>query len=103
MSINFSNNDTLDYAATAQRIAAGGEGATFTQDVTLLTITYASKACWIANSAARVEAEADGTSWDRIYIPEGAVGLTIPWNSDDVWFLNAVADETPFIAVVGHK
>ena len=98
---NYPNQDTIASANTAQLLALGAETETFAVDVGFITITYASKACYIAKDATNIAADAGGAVDDRIYIPEGASGITLPWGGRYVYFVNAVAGETPFVAVVG--
>jgi hypothetical protein len=98
---NYPNQDTIASANTAQLLALGSETTTFAVDVKFVTIMYASKACYIAKDSTNVDANAGGAVDDRIYVPEGASGITLPWGGRDVYFKNAVAGETPTLYVVG--
>ena len=98
---NYPNQDTIAVANTAQLLALGAETTTFAVYVSFLTIMYADKACYIAKDAVNAAAAAGGAVDDRIYIPEGASGITLPWGGNDVYFVNAVGGETPTLYVVG--
>ncbi len=90
--------DTLDAADTAELV---GSGNTFAEAVRAIMVSYVSKATYIAKTAVAAAAAADGSLDDRIYLPEGSEGIVIPWSGRDVYFLNAVAAETPIIFVLG--
>lgn len=93
------NNATLSVTNTAQLVGSGTH--TFASAPNWIMVTYASKACWLAETAAKVVAAADGTDNSRIYVPEGASGLVFRWDGADVYFVNATGSETPSLYLVG--
>lgn len=97
----YSNYDTLAVAGTNQRLAAGAETSTFTTRVTTLRILHVSHDCYIAKTAALVVAAPGGAEDGRILIQADQHMVDIPWFSNDVFFLNAVAAQTPTIGVIG--
>lgn len=99
---NYPNKDTLSAAGTGQIVTAGPETTTFAVPVHFITVTHVDKDCFIAKTKAKVEATSGGAADDRIFIRADTRGLVFPWSGTDVFFLNAVALETPTIYVVGH-
>ena len=99
---NYANQDKIASSNTAQLLALGAETSTFATPVAFLTITYTDKACYVAKDATNAAAVAGGAVDDRIYVAEGTIGLTLPWTGANVYFVNAVAGETPTTYVVGH-
>lgn len=90
--------DTLDAADTAELVGAGN---TFAAAVRAILISYVDKACYIAKTSGALSTAANGDLDDRIYLPGGSEGIVLPWSGRDVYFLNAVAAETPILFVVG--
>jgi len=97
----YSNYDTLAVAATPQRLAAGAESTTFKARVGKIIILSVSHDAYIAKTSALVSAAAGGDEDDRILIQANQHMVEIPWFSNDVFFLNAQAAETPTISVIG--
>ena len=106
----YANSDTIAVANTAQLCAQGAEATTFAvtdeftdkaTGVRWIEIVHASTACYVAKDSTKIAATEGGALNDRIYIAAGTTGLVLPWSGLDVYFVNAVAGETPLLSVIG--
>lgn len=95
---NYPVEDTIAVADTAQIL---GTGNTFDLGVAFILITFASLACYIGKTSAVLASAADGGQDERIYIPASGSNILIPWEGQDVYFVNATATETPTLYVIG--
>lgn len=92
---------TLTTPATAQKMSVGPTDFPVPPDY--IEIGYASLACYIAPTEAALASAAAGDPGDRIYVAEGTIGRIIRWDgaTEDLYFVNAVGGEQPYLAVVG--
>jgi hypothetical protein len=102
----YANYDTIASANTAQLLAQGAESTTFTptspeKQVRYIMVTACDAAALLAKTAALIAATPDGSEDAAVYVPANCSGLVLPWSGKDVYFVNAVAGETPTVAVVG--
>jgi hypothetical protein len=101
--VGFSNMSVLSVAGTTQLLRVSSESNTFATPIKDLIVTYCDKACWIAKTSSSIASSSAGQQDGRIYIPAGTIGMTLPWNSQNIWIMNATTSETPTIHVAGFN
>jgi len=93
--------NTLSVASTAEIMGAGAPEDTFPLTAKFLEIGYVDKDCFIGPTEASLATAADGSQGGRIFIKAESGGRVIPWNSREVWFINATGSETPTLYING--
>lgn len=94
--------NVLSVAGTAEKMGAGGANDTFEPTAKFIEIAYATHDCYLAPTEAALADTPDGSATGgRVFVKAAQPARVIPWESKNVWFLNAVGGEKPTVYING--